>query len=60
MVIDSELDAITKRTRSSTVHAVRDTELARMPLTLFNAISVRCVLRCALVLLSPRPPPVSD
>jgi len=36
-----ELDVITTVPRSNTVHAIRDTELARMPLTLFNAISTR-------------------
>lgn len=36
-----ELDCITGATRPSTLHAIRDSELARMPLTLFNAISVR-------------------
>lgn len=34
-----ELDVITHTRRSSTVHAIRDTELVRIPLTLFNAIS---------------------
>lgn len=38
-----ELDVITRSSRTSTLHAIRDTELARMPQTLFNAISVRCV-----------------
>ncbi|GAA5976276.1 hypothetical protein JCM11641_001102 [Rhodosporidiobolus odoratus] len=36
-----ELDCITASHRPSTLHAIRDTELARMPMTLFNAISVR-------------------
>lgn len=36
-----ELDCITASTRPSTLHAIRDSELARMPMTLFNAISVR-------------------
>ncbi|BGP15400.1 phosphatidylcholine and lysophosphatidylcholine phospholipase [Rhodosporidiobolus nylandii] len=36
-----ELDCITASPRPSTLHAIRDTELARMPMTLFNAISVR-------------------
>ncbi|KAM0746509.1 patatin-domain-containing protein [Meredithblackwellia eburnea MCA 4105] len=36
-----ELDCITASTRPTTLHAIRDTELARMPMTLFNAISVR-------------------
>ncbi|KIO28791.1 hypothetical protein M407DRAFT_229364 [Tulasnella calospora MUT 4182] len=36
-----ELDVITRSNRTSTLHAIRDTELARMPQTLFNAISVR-------------------
>lgn len=34
-----ELDVITHAKRTTTVHAIRDTELARVPLTLFNAIS---------------------
>ena len=34
-----ELDVITGKKRTSTVHAIRDTELVRIPLTLFNAIS---------------------
>lgn len=38
-----ELDVITSSPRRSTVHAIRDTELIRMPKTLFNAISARCV-----------------
>lgn len=36
-----ELDCITASPRPSTLHAIRDSELARMPMTLFNAISVR-------------------
>ncbi|KAF8326402.1 uncharacterized protein EI90DRAFT_3146562 [Cantharellus anzutake] len=36
-----ELDVITSSPRTTTLHAIRDTELVRMPLTLFNAISVR-------------------
>ncbi|KAG8894238.1 phosphatidylcholine and lysophosphatidylcholine phospholipase, partial [Tulasnella sp. 403] len=36
-----ELDVITSSSRTTTLHAIRDTELARMPQTLFNAISVR-------------------
>ncbi|GBE77538.1 Lysophospholipase NTE1 [Sparassis crispa] len=36
-----ELDAITSSLRRNTVHAIRDTELIRMPRTLFNAISSR-------------------
>ncbi|KAF8624239.1 hypothetical protein AX15_005999 [Amanita polypyramis BW_CC] len=36
-----ELDVITGCPRSNTVHAIRDTELIRMPRTLFNAISAR-------------------
>ncbi|GAA99008.1 uncharacterized protein L969DRAFT_100884 [Mixia osmundae IAM 14324] len=36
-----EIDCITGSRRPSTLHAIRDTELARMPMTLFNAISVR-------------------
>ena len=36
-----ELDVITNSQRRTTVHAIRDTELARMPMTLFNAISMR-------------------
>jgi len=38
-----ELDVITSSPRRNTVHAIRDTELIRMPQTLFNAISARCV-----------------
>jgi lysophospholipid hydrolase len=36
-----ELDVITTSPRRTTVHAIRDTELIRMPQTLFNAISAR-------------------
>ncbi|KAG6854161.1 hypothetical protein C0991_010072 [Blastosporella zonata] len=36
-----ELDVITSSRRRNTVHAIRDTELIRMPQTLFNAISAR-------------------
>jgi lysophospholipid hydrolase len=36
-----ELDVITSSLRRSTLHAIRDTELVRMPRTLFNAISAR-------------------
>jgi lysophospholipid hydrolase len=36
-----ELDVITSCPRRNTVHAIRDTELIRMPRTLFNAISAR-------------------
>ncbi|KAF9486503.1 patatin-domain-containing protein [Pholiota conissans] len=36
-----ELDVITSSPRRTTVHAIRDTELIRMPQTLFNAISAR-------------------
>ncbi|KAH9949389.1 patatin-domain-containing protein [Amylocystis lapponica] len=36
-----ELDVITSSPRRNTVHAIRDTELIRMPRTLFNAISSR-------------------
>ncbi|KAL0951734.1 hypothetical protein HGRIS_008408 [Hohenbuehelia grisea] len=36
-----ELDVITGSHRRTTVHAIRDTELIRMPRTLFNAISAR-------------------
>ncbi|KAI0778777.1 patatin-domain-containing protein [Trametes elegans] len=36
-----ELDVITTSRRRNTVHAIRDTELIRMPRTLFNAISSR-------------------
>lgn len=36
-----ELECITASPRPSTLHAIRDTEIARMPKTLFNALSVR-------------------
>ncbi|KAI0756290.1 patatin-domain-containing protein [Daedaleopsis nitida] len=36
-----ELDVITSSPRRNTLHAIRDTELIRMPQTLFNAISSR-------------------
>ena len=36
-----ELDVITSSPRRTTVHAIRDTELIRMPQTLFNAVSAR-------------------
>ncbi|EJD52213.1 patatin-domain-containing protein [Auricularia subglabra TFB-10046 SS5] len=36
-----ELDVITRSKRRTTLHAIRDTELIRMPVTLFNAISAR-------------------
>ncbi|CAE6536205.1 unnamed protein product [Rhizoctonia solani] len=36
-----ELDVITSSSRRTTLHAIRDTELARMPMSLFNAISTR-------------------
>ncbi|KAF9024101.1 patatin-domain-containing protein [Hymenopellis radicata] len=36
-----EVDVITSSPRRTTVHAIRDTELIRMPQTLFNAISAR-------------------
>lgn len=36
-----EIDVITSTPRRNTVHAIRDTELIRMPQTLFNAISSR-------------------
>jgi len=36
-----ELDAITGTSRKTTVHAIRDTELIRLPQTLFNAVSAR-------------------
>ncbi|WFD36247.1 hypothetical protein MCUN1_003125 [Malassezia cuniculi] len=35
-----ELDVISRTPRSKTVHAIRDTELVCMPITLFNAISL--------------------
>ncbi|KAL1741250.1 hypothetical protein HDZ31DRAFT_84948 [Schizophyllum fasciatum] len=36
-----ELDVITSSPRQNTLHAIRDTELIRMPQTLFNALSMR-------------------
>ncbi|UZJ53575.1 hypothetical protein CBS101457_002895 [Exobasidium rhododendri] len=36
-----ELDVITNSVRGKTLHAIRDSEVAKMPMTLFNAISVR-------------------
>jgi lysophospholipid hydrolase len=36
-----ELDVITNAPRTTTMHAIRDSELIRMPQTLFNAISSR-------------------
>ena len=36
-----ELDVVTSSPRSMTLHAIRDSELAKMPMSLFNAISVR-------------------
>ena len=39
-----ELDVITSSRRHTTVHAIRDTELIRMPQTLFNAISARSAI----------------
>lgn len=36
-----ELDVITRSRRRKTLHAIRDSEVAKMPMTLFNAISVR-------------------
>ncbi|KAG0151664.1 hypothetical protein CROQUDRAFT_667702 [Cronartium quercuum f. sp. fusiforme G11] len=36
-----ELDCITNSSRRSTLHAIRDSELVRIPMTLFNAISIR-------------------
>ncbi|PWN23509.1 hypothetical protein BCV69DRAFT_279438 [Microstroma glucosiphilum] len=36
-----ELDVITSSPRRKTLHAIRDSELARMPMTLFNAVAVR-------------------
>lgn len=36
-----ELDVITSSPRRTTAHAIRDTELIRMPQTLFNALSAR-------------------
>jgi lysophospholipid hydrolase len=38
-----ELDVISSSPRRDTVHAIRDTEVIRMPQTLFNAISARQV-----------------
>lgn len=40
-----ELDVITSEPRRNTVHAIRDTELIRMPRTLFNAVSARQALK---------------
>jgi len=36
-----ELDVIARSRRRTTLHAIRDTELVRLPVTLFNAISAR-------------------
>jgi lysophospholipid hydrolase len=36
-----ELDVIASAPRRTTLHAIRDSELIRMPQTLFNAISSR-------------------
>ncbi|CAO1630888.1 unnamed protein product [Sympodiomycopsis kandeliae] len=36
-----ELDVITSSPRRKTLHAIRDSELARMPMTLFNAVAIR-------------------
>lgn len=36
-----ELDVITNSPRRTTMHAIRDSELIRMPQTLFNAITSR-------------------
>lgn len=36
-----EVECITGAKRSATVHAIRDTELVRMPMALFNAIAIR-------------------
>lgn len=36
-----ELDVITRSPRRKTLHAIRDSELVKMPITLFNALSVR-------------------
>lgn len=36
-----ELDVITSSPRQKTLHAIRDSELVRMPMTLFNAVAVR-------------------
>lgn len=35
-----ELDVITRSRRTKTLHTIRDSELARMPMTLFNAIAL--------------------
>ncbi|KAI6048040.1 hypothetical protein EDC04DRAFT_2864170 [Pisolithus marmoratus] len=40
-----ELDVITNSPRRTTMHAIRDSELIRMPQTLFNAISSRYARR---------------
>lgn len=48
-----ELDVITSSPRRNTVHAIRDTELVRMPQTLFNAISARYVCSTYRVYLAP-------
>ncbi|TFY82853.1 hypothetical protein EWM64_g1159 [Hericium alpestre] len=45
-----EIDVITSTPRKTTVHAIRDTELIRMPQTLFNAISSRNPQTTALLL----------
>ncbi|TFY71167.1 hypothetical protein EVG20_g1831 [Dentipellis fragilis] len=45
-----EIDVITSTPRKNTVHAIRDTELIRMPQTLFNAISSRNPQTTALLL----------
>ncbi|CCM03650.1 uncharacterized protein FIBRA_05794 [Fibroporia radiculosa] len=45
-----ELDVIADSPRRSTLHAIRDTELIRMPRTLFNAISSRNPLTTARIL----------
>ena len=36
-----ELDVITDVRRSDTVHAIRDTELVRIPATMFDALSIQ-------------------
>lgn len=36
-----ELEAITGGTRPNTVHAIRDSELVRMPMALFNAVAIQ-------------------
>ncbi|KAG5456114.1 MAG: hypothetical protein BJ554DRAFT_4239, partial [Olpidium bornovanus] len=36
-----ELEVLTDSPRPSTLHAIRDTEIAKMPKTLFNALSLR-------------------